>query len=238
MTLKQIRTSLLTILFVCAAFYAFGQQGQSFKLYQNTDIFQLYCISLHPGEETKQAKVNFSRISLAFVFTSRKRSFHEVELQIPEFSKPIEKLDFPLKYTFWKGELFDAAGNSYSFRYEFGKLLGDKSKPINFLLSAGINPYYMQLEYTPDRSNDYYRSTTYYGFALNATPRLYFKLNQRFNIDLNLPIRIYNFQKVKYQIDNPILPVRQQRFTDTNHLFLEPVYTIRLGLMWHLSTGH
>mgnify|MGYP007068800718 CR=1 FL=1 len=105
MTLKQIRTSLLTILFVCAAFYAFGQQGQSLKLYQNTDIFQLYCISLHPGEETKQAKVNLSRISLAFVFTSRKRSFHEVELQIPEFSKPIEKLDFPLKYTFWKGEL-------------------------------------------------------------------------------------------------------------------------------------
>jgi hypothetical protein len=238
MELKRIRTRLLTLLFVCIAIYSFGQQGQSFKLYQNTDIFQLQCIRLHPREETKQGNANFSRISLAVVFTSRKRSFHEVELLIPEFSKPIEKLDFPLEYTFWKGELFDSAGNSYSFRYEFGKLLGDKSKPINFLLSAGINPYYVQLEYTPDRSNDYYRSTTYYGFALNATPRLYFKLNRHFSIDLNIPIRIYNFQKAKYQIDNPILPAQQQRFTDTNHLFLEPVYTIRLGLMWHLSSGN
>lgn len=238
MELKRIRTNLLTILFVCAAFCAFGQQGQSFKLYQNTDIFQLYCISLHPREETKQVKVNFSRISLAFVFHSRKRSFHEVELQIPEFSKPIEKLDFPLEYIIFKGESFDQTANSFSFRYEFGKLLGDKSKPINFLLSTGINPYYVQLEYVPNIPNDFYRLTTYYGFALNATPRLYFKLNRRFNIDLNLPIRIYNFQKATYRIDNPILPVRQQRLMETNHLFLEPVYTLRLGLMWHLSSGN
>ena len=228
----------MILLLACAAISSFGQQGQSFKLYQNTDIFQLQCIRLHPREETKQVKTNFSRISLAVTFTSRKRSFHEVELLIPEFSKPIEKLDFPLEYTFWKGEIFDAAGNSYSFRYEFGKLMGDKSKPINFLLSAGINPYYMQLEYTPTTSNAYYQSRTYYGFALNATPRLYFKLNRHFSIDVNAPIRIYNFQKARFRQDNPILPAQQQRFTDTNHLFFEPVYTIRLGLMWHLSSGH
>lgn len=238
MELKGIKTKLLILLLACAAISSFGQQGQSFKLYQNTDIFQLQCIRLNPREETKQVKTNFSRISLAVTFTSRKRSFHEVELLIPEFSKPIEKLDFPLEYIIFKGESFDQTANSFSFRYEFGKLLGDKSKPINFLLSTGINPYYVQLEYVPTIPNDFYRLTTYYGFALNATPRLYFKLNRRFNIDLNLPIRIYNFQKATYRIDNPILPAQQQRFTKTNHLFLEPVYTLRLGLMWHLSSGH
>jgi hypothetical protein len=161
-----------------------------------------------------------------------------VEIQIPEFSKPIEKLDFPLNYTFLKREQFEETGSSYSLRYEYGKFLGDKEKPINFLLSAGINPYYVQLEYTPDLSNGIYSAETYYGFALNATPRLYFKLNRHFNIDLNLPLRIYNFQKAYYRQDNPILPERQQRVTKTNHLFFEPVYTIRLGLMWHLSSGN
>lgn len=238
MTLKRIRTRLFIILFLCEAVYSFGQQGQSFKLYQNTDIYPLQCIRLHPREEIEQVKINFSRISLAFVFTSRKRSFHEVEFQIPEFSKPIDKLDFPLKYTFFKGEPFESAGNSFSFRYEFGKLLGDKSKPINFLLSAGINPYYMRLEYTPTTSSAYYQSRTFYGFALNATPRLLFKLNPRFSIDLNLPLRIYNFQKAYYRQDNPILPAQQQRSTKTNHLFLEPVYTLRLGLMWQLFAGN
>jgi hypothetical protein len=235
MKLKRISTSLLTLLFACIAIYSSGQQGQSFKLYQNTDIFQLQCIRLNPREETKQVKANFSRISLAVVFTSRKRSFHEVELLIPEFSKPIEKLDFPLEYTIYKGESFDQTANAFSFRYEFGKLMGDKSKPIHFLLSTGINPYYVQLEYVPTVPNDFYRLTTYYGFALNATPRLYFKLNRHFSIDVNSPIRIYNFQRATYRHDNPILPVRQQRLMETNHLFLEPVFTFRLGVVWHLS---
>ena len=155
-----------------------------------------------------------------------------MEFQVPEFSKPIEKLDFPLKYTFWKGGHFEDAGSSFSFRYELGKILGDQSKPTTFLLSAGINPYYVQLEYEPTISNAYYQQRKFYGFALNATPRLNFKLNQHFRIDLNVPIRIFNFQRTYYRQDNPILPYSQQRFTENKYLFFEPVYTIRLGLMY------
>lgn len=225
------------MLFACEAIYSFGQQGLSFKLYQNTDIFQVQCINIKSEEKTKQVNANFSRISLAAVLLSKKNFFHEVELQIPEFSKPIEKLDFPLHYTFWKGETYDETGSSFSFRYELGKLLGDKSKPINFLLSAGINPYYVQMEYSTTNTQAYYFSSTFYGFAVNATPRLYYKLNRRFNIDLNIPIRIYNFQVEKFRQDNPILPVQQQRHTETNHLFFEAVYTIRLGIMYTLTNN-
>jgi hypothetical protein len=176
-------------------------------------------------------------MSLASVLLSKKSYFHEIEFQVPEFSKPIEKLDFPLKYTFWKGEPYEETGSSFSFRYEFGKLLGGKSKPIKFLLSAGINPYYVQLEYTPTTSNGYYFSSTYYGFVMNATPRLYLKLSPHLTIDLNLPIRMYNFQVAKFRQDNPILSVQQQRSSETNHLFFEPVYTIRLGLMYTLNNN-
>src|SRR6187551_2484282 len=129
MKLKEIKTRLLITLFVCEAIYSFGQQGLSFKVYQNTDIFQQQCIILNPREEIMQTKTNFSRISFAAVLLSKKNYFHEVEIQIPEFSKPIEKLDFPLKYTFWKGEAHEEAGSSVSFRYEYGKLLGDKTNP-------------------------------------------------------------------------------------------------------------
>ncbi len=236
MKLQGIRTRLLITLFVFEAIHAFGQQGFSFKLYQNTDIFQLQCINLQPRETIKQGKTNISRISFAFVLLSKKSYFHEVEFQIPEISKPIEKLDFPLNYTYFKGDSLDEKGSSYSFRYELGKLLGDKSKPFNFLLSAGINPYYVQLEFTPTSPNTYYNSLTFYGFALNATPRLYYKLNRHFSIDLNAPIRIYNLQVDKYRQDNPILPIQQQRSSEINHLFFEPVYTIRLGLMYSLTS--
>lgn len=223
------------MLFVGEAIYSFGQQGLSFKVYQNTDIFQLHCITVNPREDIKQTKVNVSRISLAAVLLSKKNYFHEIEFQIPESSKSLEKFDFPLTYTLWKGGSFDQAGSSFSFRYELGKRMGDHAKPLHFLFSVGINPYYAKVEYTPTTTTAPYHSREYYGFALNATPRLYYKLSRHFTIDLNLPIRIYDFQKAKYRQDNPILPAQQQRYIETNHLFFEPVYTLRLGLMYSLA---
>ena len=231
--LKNIKTSVFITLFVFEALYSFGQQGFSIKLYQNTDIFPRTCIILNPREVIKETRINFSRFSFAFNL-SGKKCFHELELQFPEFEKPIEKLDFPLKYTFWKSDKQEETGSSFSFRYELGKFLGDKSKPVNFLLSAGVNPHYLNLEYASEFSNVYYTLIEYYGVILNATPRVLFKLNSHFSIDLNTPIRIYNFQVYKHRQDNPILPVSQQRYKETNHLFFEPVYTIRLGLMYSL----
>lgn len=235
MKLHIIKTRLLITLFICQAGYSFGQYGLSFKIYQNTDLFQQQYHIPQPRENINQDKINFSRISLAFGFRSGKSYFHEVELQIPEFSRPLGKLDFPQKYSIWKGDAYDQIGSSFSCRYELGKLLGDKSKPINLLLSTCINPYYIKLEYTPTVPNAYYYSLTHYGLALNVVPRLYFRLNRLFSIDLNSPIRIYDFRRSKYRQDNPILPLQQQRSKQIDHLFFESVYTIRIGLMYSLG---
>src|SRR5690242_9124228 len=153
MKLQEIKTKLLITLFVCESVCCFGQHGLSFKIYQNTDFFQQQYLYPHPRENINQDKINFGRISLAFELLSGKSFFHEVELQIPEFSKPLEKLDFPQKYSIWKGDAYDQIGSSFSCRYELGRILGDISKPINFLFSTGINPYYVQLEYTPISTN-------------------------------------------------------------------------------------
>ncbi|HUQ66347.1 MAG TPA: hypothetical protein VM101_09335, partial [Flavitalea sp.] len=106
---------------------------------------------------------------------------------------------------------------------------------IDFLFGAGINPYFVKLESFPKTSSSYYTSITLYGIALNVTPRFYFKINRSFSIDLNAPVRIYNLQRQKNRIDDPILPIRQQRRQGINHLFFEPVYTLRLGLRYSLN---
>ncbi len=235
MKLQRLRTRLIITLFLCESIYSFGQQGLSLKLYQNTDIYQVQCTFFKTGEVTKQRITNFSRISLAFVLPSKKRYLHEVEFLIPEFSKPLEKLDFPLNYNFWKGSNLDGTGSTFSFRYELSKPLSDKSNPIEFLLGAGINPYYVHLAYEPRPQLSFYRSLKMYGVTLNIIPRISYKFSQLFSIDLNAPIRIYSFRIEANRIDDPILPSRQQRFTETKHLFFEPVYTIRLGLMYSLT---
>ena len=171
-------------------------------------------------------------MSFAFDIMTKKGNTHEVEFLIPEFSKPIEKFQFPMQYVVWKANNIESAATSHSIRYEIQKILPNNSERINFRYGVGINPYYVKIEYTPSTPNAYYTSLKYYGFALNVTPGLNYKLSRFFSIDLNAPLRIYNFQRENNRQDNPILPLRQQRRNYLNHLFFEPAYTIRLGLRY------
>lgn len=225
----------LLLLITCITKTSFAQSGLSFKIYQNTDIFQTRLTDYRFGNVATENNINFSRISLAFDLITKKGFAHEVEILIPEFSKPIEKLQFPIQYTFRKEGKLEGEAYSYSLRYEINKLLADKSERIDFLLGLGINPYYVKLESIPNSPNAYYSSLVLYGFALNVTPRFYYKLNRLFTIELNAPIRIYNFQREKNRIDDPLLPLRQQRINQIDHLFFEPAYTIRLGLRYSLN---
>jgi hypothetical protein len=217
----------------CLSVSAFAQSSPGFKIYQNTDIFQTrYNES---GEETTEDNINFTRISLSLNFLTKKGLVHEVEFFIPEFNKPFEKLQFPMQYEFIKGDKFVNEASSFSMRYEINKLLSDKSDRIVFYFGVGANPYFVHLESTPTTPNAYYISLKYYGFEVNVIPGLNYKINQQFSINLNVPVRMYNFRGVKYRQDNPILPLLQQRTNHIKHLFFEPVYTIRLGLGYRVN---
>lgn len=229
----NMKTIVLLTFITCLSVSSFAQSTPGFKIYQNTDIFQTRYIE--SGHETTEDNINFTRISLALNFLTKKGFAHEVEFFIPEFTKPFEKLQFPLQYDFIKGNKSVNEASSYSMRYELHKIWSDKSDRIDFHFGAGMNPYFVHLESTPTTPSAYYISSKYYGFAVNVIPGLYYKINRLFSIDLNAPVRMYNFRGLKYREDNPILPFRQQRRNQIKHLFFEPVYTIRLGLRYSLS---
>ena len=62
-----------------------------------------------------------------------------------------------------------------------------------------------------------------------------YKFSQRFSIDLNVPLKIYDLRVEKNKIKNPAIPIRQQTTNDYNHIYLESAYSIRLGLMYKLN---
>jgi hypothetical protein len=74
-----------------------------------------------------------------------------------------------------------------------------------------------------------------YGFAFNFTPRINYKISRRFNIDLNVPLKIYDLRLEKNQVNNPAIPIRQQNTNDVDHIFFESAYTIRLGLAYKFT---
>jgi hypothetical protein len=230
-----MRKIVFTALFISNVIYSLGQNSFGVKIYQNTDIFETQYYESRTRNVTKVENLNFGRISLAMDIDTKKGYTHEIEFLIPEVSKSLDDVHFPLNYKFRKDETFDGEASSYSLRYEVSKTLTNKAKRFSFLLGVGINPYYVHIEYEPNVETTYYWSTKLYGFALNITPRIKYKFSQRFSIDLNVPLKIYDLRGEKIRIKNPVIPIRQQTTNDYDNIFLESAYTIRLGLMYKLK---
>jgi len=224
----------LTALSISSMICSFGQNNIGIKIYQNTDLFETQYESRF-GQVTKVENVNISRISMAVDIETKKGYTHELEFLIPEISKSLDDVQFPLNYEFRKDQTFDGYADSFSLRYELSKTLTNKARRFAFLLGVGINPYYVHIEYEPNVETTYYWSTKLYGFALNVTPRIKYKLSQRFSIDLNVPLKIYDLRGERNRVKNPAIPIRQQTFNDNNSIFFENVYTLRFGLMYKLN---
>ncbi|HEX6890859.1 MAG TPA: hypothetical protein VF141_09200, partial [Chryseolinea sp.] len=87
----------------------------------------------------------------------------------------------------------------------------------------------------PNVETTYYWSTELYGFVLNFTPRVNYNISRRFNVDLNVPLKIYDLRGEKNEVNNPAIPIRQQTTNDVDHIFFESAYTIRLGLEYKFA---
>ncbi|HEU5292956.1 MAG TPA: hypothetical protein VFU05_20055, partial [Cyclobacteriaceae bacterium] len=199
-----------------------------------TDIFETRYNVGTPQEETTE-NVNFNRISFAIDFATDKGFVHEVEILIPEVFKPLDKFQYPMNYELRKGDTFDGTASSASVRYELNKSLTGNEGKFSFLLGAGINPYYVRIEYEPHDLTTYRLLTEFFGFALNVTPRIQYKFGQRFSMDLNVPLKIYDLRMEASRIFNPNIPIRDQKVQETSNIFFETAYTIRLGLLYKFT---
>lgn len=226
----------VTAIFISITIHSFGQNNFGIKAYQNTDIFEIQYSESITDEVATVDKVNFTRLSLAIDIQTKKGFTHEIEFLIPEVSKSCDNIQYPMNYEFQKKTPdFEGQASSYSLRYELSRTLTNKVKKIGFHLGAGINPYYVLIEYIPNVDTRYYSSTKLYGFVLNMVPRIKYKLSPRFIIDLNVPLKVYDLRAEKYHVKNPSIPVHQQTKIDYSNNFFESVYTLRFGLMYNLS---
>lgn len=211
---------------------SFGQKQFAIKIYQNTDIFKTKYYETRNREWTKFDHVNFTRITLALEMTTEKGYRHEIELLVPEISKSPANIQFPLNYEFRKDITFEGKASAYSFRYALSKIRISKPKRFAFDFGMGLNPYYIHIEYMPHVATTYYWSTKLYGLALNVIPQMRYKLSSRFDIDVNLLLKMVDLRGESSRIENPAIPVRQQKVSHYNSIFFEGVYTLRFGLMY------
>ncbi len=227
-----MNTIRLTILLILTVTYCYSQKKFGIKIYQNTDMFNAEYNDWRNKPLTRDDYVNFNRLSLAVNIISKNTFAHEIEFLIPEISKSTNNIQFPMKYEFEKDITFDSKASVYSMRYELSKALLRQSKRFNCTLGLGINPYYVHIEYIPNVATSYYHSDKLYGAVINIIPRMNYKINNRFSMDLNLPLRIFDLREETVRTRNPSIPIRQQTINTTHGIFFESAYTVRLGLTY------
>lgn len=215
---------------------SFAQSTIGIKLYHNTDIFKSEYYIRGGGRIATDDHVNINRFSLAIDVKTKKGFTHELELMVPDLSKTTGRLQYPMKYKLQRDYGFEDEGSTYSFRYELSKDVFKMSDRFTFNLGLGVNPYYVDIDYESQVDYMYSRSYKFYGGVLNVVPRVNFKLSNRFVVDLNIPLKVYDLRYTEQHIDNPTIPIRQQTTKDNDHIFLEGSYTIRIGLLYNFKS--
>lgn len=230
-----MKVPLFLLLALGSTLAAFGQKSFGIKLYQNTDFFESEISSFDTRTKTTVQHVNFTRFSIAFNITTKKNFIHEVEVFIPEVQKNLDNVQFPMNYVLKESSNVEGQGSSISLRYEISKTLTNSDNRLKFNAGAGINPYYVLIEYLPTVSNIYFSSNQYYGAAINIVPRMLYDVNRHFCLELSVPLKVYDLRFDKWNVRNPAIPISQQTMTSHSSIFFESAYTIRLGLTYKFS---
>jgi hypothetical protein len=219
--------------FIVISSFAAAQNKTGLKIYHNTDIFNVeykHRYNTTPPT-TSERKINFNRFSIAVDIPSR-RFIHELEIFIPEISKRVERAQFPFDSQFMSYDELDDSFYSFALRYELIKQISKSKGPLSFSVGAGLNPGFTVAIYDPLVPSVFSQTHKTFSVSLNLIPRISYAISKKISLELNVPVKVYDFRFLFREVENPQIPYKQQRQEETQHVFFEDVYTIRFGIQY------
>lgn len=225
------------------SFNLFSQEfteSVDFKLYTNFDYSPKYIyhdIESASGTTLREyeKEINGFNFSPAIVFNNKKGNSNELEISRFRFSNNYSKEYSILDST---GAVENTLPGSYNkefelfFRYEyklhlFKKKDWEKIKPI---LGFSATPFFQWNKSEPSRSNEFSSSNTSVGLYLSIVPRVEYVINERWYLDLNIPIALVTTHYTRIRHDNPTLPI-DERVVSIFEFYNGPVsFAIRFGI--------
>ncbi len=145
--------------------------------------------------------------SIALMWKGKNRISHEVELANFVWQKRDDlRIDSPFVGT----HLNHQSHFALAFRYEYMYRIGKETWRFSPIIGAGIAPYVQQHKTQFYTSASYPTNTFATGAKVYVTPRLNVRLTNRWFLDINVPITLFEPSLLKFVIQNPSLPLRQQ----------------------------
>jgi hypothetical protein len=148
--------------------------------------------------------------SIAFQWHAKNNNFHELELTKLQLGKEIYNTKLVNDSTnatisTGGGELVTT---SIALRYEY-IFHFIKTRQIKLVPSLGLggNPYFRQTTYQQIVSNDFKSTYSKTGFKAFVTPRVNYFITNKFFLDVNMPICIFDAVATSDYVGNPVLPL-------------------------------
>jgi hypothetical protein len=158
----------------------------------------------HDTFKTNQKQFSFGNLSPAFRLYTKK-SVHEFELTHLSILREDYNYDVShigVSYPLHGFKNFEFRLN---LRYEYIISLITIKERIGFTISPSIEPYILFSNYKPRLSSEYQTKHFQFGSFFHIIPRSYIHIGERFSLDLNFPVEIYDLRRSRTKVLNPSL---------------------------------
>ncbi len=166
--------------------------------------------------------------SIAFNWQQKERIFQEIELS--DFSAKKTTITsnaiLPLKPYYMNNVRI-------AIRYEYLFRINKEDKKTNFFIGGSLSPYFEHVDYQFYSSIDFPRNFWTIGVKFHIIPRINIALSNRWFLDMNLPIGIFDQDMQEKWVQNPALPILLQKTRGYNFTPL-PDIEARIGVGFKL----
>lgn len=182
-----------------------------------------------------EKEINGFNFSPAIVFNNKNGNSNEIEISRVRYSNKYAKEYSVIDST---GAIENTLSGSYNkqfelfLRYEYKLHLFKKKdwETIKPILGFSATPFFQWNKSEPLRSYEYTSSNTSVGLYLSIVPRLEYVINERWYLDLNIPIALVTTHYTRIGYNNPNLPI-DERVVSIFEFYNGPVsIAIRFGI--------
>lgn len=211
---------------------------RAFKIYNLTSFEKVEIIIQQSDTSTPYILSSSSDLQIfhptfAFQWKTKNNNFQEVELTYLVLGK--QSTTTELKDDPTNGQQI-MSGNKLvtshiSVQYEYIKMFNKlKDKKLVPSVGFGFNPYYKQINSTPQIATSYPKSEKYLGAKVFITPRLNYYINSKFFVDVNIPFCIANAYLLTKNSGDPTLTKEERTMKSFNFQQFPFILSARVGV--------
>ncbi len=208
------------------------------KVYNLTSYEELIKIKTskdNPSVSIQNASKEFQIFhpTIAFQWLNKRKNFHEIELTNIKFRKIESEID-EIDHTAGTNQAIFASDLSavyISLRYEYIFNLNKKdNKPYMASLGVGLNPYYIQNNYSTSVTTAFPISENHIGLKKFITPRFTYFMTSKLFIDVNIPFCIFDSYYQAEKENNPNIPNKERSILRFELNSFPTMYSARIGI--------